>query len=121
MESPSVVVPVSGLKATYPPSSAGVSTAVSSIGSGEMASVWGCSDQFGWSATDPITPRRRSNGRRWRKGLGHALQFGLTAPMVVSSALAWLWIVHLGGYSTLFGVASLLIAASLVPLRALRR
>jgi hypothetical protein len=46
------------------------------------------------------------------KGLGHALQFGLTAPMVLSTALAWLWIVHLGGYSTLFGVASLLIAAS---------
>ena len=32
--------------------------------------------------------------------------------MVLSTALAWLWIVHLGGYSTLFGVASLLIAAS---------
>ena len=41
--------------------------------------------------------------------------------MVLSTALAWLWIVHLGGYSSLFGVASLLIAASLVPLRALRR
>ena len=41
--------------------------------------------------------------------------------MVLSTALAWLWIVHLGGYTTLFGVASLLIAASLVPLRGLRR
>ena len=41
--------------------------------------------------------------------------------MVLSTALAWLCIVHMGGYSTLFGVASLQIAASLVPLRALRR
>ena len=43
------------------------------------------------------------------------------APVVLSTALAWLCIVHLGGYSTLFGVASLLITASLLPLRALRR
>ena len=41
--------------------------------------------------------------------------------MVLSTALAWLCVVHLGGYSTLFGVASLLIAASLMPLRVLRR
>lgn len=44
-----------------------------------------------------------------------------TAPMVLAPALSWLCVVHLGGYSTLFGVASLLIAASLLPLRALRR
>jgi len=41
--------------------------------------------------------------------------------MVLSTALAWLWIVHQGGYSTLFGVASLLITTSLMPLRVLRR
>jgi len=41
--------------------------------------------------------------------------------MVLAPALAWLCVVHLGGYSTLFGVASLLIAASLLPLRGLRR
>lgn len=44
-----------------------------------------------------------------------------TAPMVLAPALAWLCVVHLGGYTTLFGVASLLIAASLVPLRVLQR
>jgi hypothetical protein len=44
-----------------------------------------------------------------------------TAAMVLAPALAWLCVVHLGGYSTLFGVASLLIAASLLPLRVLRR
>ena len=44
-----------------------------------------------------------------------------TAPMVLSPALAWLCVVHLGGYTTLFAVASLLIAASLLPLLALRR
>ena len=44
-----------------------------------------------------------------------------TAPMVLAPALAWLCVVHLGGYTTLFGVASLLIAASLLPLRVLRR
>ena len=56
----------------------------------------------------------------------HARDLGLfnganTAPMVLSPALAWLCVVHLGGYTTLFGVASLLIAASLLPLRLLRR
>jgi MFS family permease len=44
-----------------------------------------------------------------------------TAPMVLAPALAWLCVVHLGGYTTLFGVASLLIAGSLVPLRVLGR
>ena len=44
-----------------------------------------------------------------------------TAPMVLAPALAWLCVVHLGGYTTLFGVASLLIAASLLPLRVLGR
>jgi hypothetical protein len=39
MDSPSVVVPVSGLKATYPPASVGESTAVSSIGLGLVVSV----------------------------------------------------------------------------------
>jgi MFS family permease len=59
--------------------------------------------------------------------LGHsARDLGLfnganTAPMVLAPALAWLCVVHLGGYTTLFGVASLLIAASLVPLRVLGR
>jgi MFS family permease len=42
-----------------------------------------------------------------------------TAPMVLSPALAWLCVVHLGGYTTLFAVASLLIAGSLLPLRGL--
>ena len=44
-----------------------------------------------------------------------------TAPMVFSPALAWLCVVHLGGYTTLFAVASLLIAGSLLPLRGLQR
>ncbi len=44
-----------------------------------------------------------------------------TAPTVLSPALAWLCVVHLGGYTTLFAMASLLIAASLLPLLALRR
>lgn len=43
-----------------------------------------------------------------------------TAPMVLSPALAWLCVVHLGGYTTLFAVASLLIAGSLLPLRGLQ-
>ncbi len=43
-----------------------------------------------------------------------------TAPMVFSPALAWLCVVHLGGYTTLFAVASLLIAGSLLPLRGLQ-
>jgi len=56
----------------------------------------------------------------------HARDLGVfnganTAAMVLAPALAWLCVVHLGGYSTLFGVASLLIAASLLPLRVLRR
>jgi MFS family permease len=59
--------------------------------------------------------------------LGHsARDLGLfnganTAPMVLAPILAWLCVVHLGGYTTLFGVASLLIAGSLVPLRVLGR
>lgn len=44
-----------------------------------------------------------------------------TTPMVLAPALAWLCVVQLGGYTTLFAVASLLIAASLLPLRALWR
>ena len=44
-----------------------------------------------------------------------------TAPMVLAPALAWLCVAHLGGYTSLFGVASLLIAASLLPLRVFRR
>jgi MFS family permease len=44
-----------------------------------------------------------------------------TAPMVIAPALAWLCVVHLGGYTTLFAVASLLIAGSLLPLRGLQR
>jgi MFS family permease len=44
-----------------------------------------------------------------------------TAPMVLAPALAWLCVVHLGGYTTLFGAASLLIAGSLAPLRVLGR
>jgi MFS family permease len=43
-----------------------------------------------------------------------------TAPMVLSPALAWLCVMHLGGYTTLFAMASLLIAGSLLPLRGLR-
>lgn len=39
MDPPSVVVPVSGVKATSPPSSAGDSTAVSSMGRGSVISV----------------------------------------------------------------------------------
>ena len=69
-----------------------------------MLSVWGCPDQFGWSAPDSSTPRRRSNGRQRRRKWS-----------------VWLGVVHLGMTTTLFGVASLLIAASLVPLRGLRR
>jgi hypothetical protein len=71
-----------------------------------------------WRSQHPQAAQQRQAAA---KGLGHALQFGLTAPMVLSTALAWLCVVHLGGYSTLFGVASLLIAASLMPLRVLRR
>ena len=41
--------------------------------------------------------------------------------MVLAPALAWLCVVHLGGYTTLFGVASLLIAVSLLPMRVVRR
>lgn len=44
-----------------------------------------------------------------------------TAPMVLAPGLAWLCVVHLGGYTTLFGMASWLIAASLFPLRVLGR
>jgi MFS family permease len=44
-----------------------------------------------------------------------------TAPMVLSPALAWLCVIHLGGYTILFAVASLLIACSLLPLRGLQR
>lgn len=69
-----------------------------------MLSVWGWPDQFGWSAGDSSTPRRRSNGRQRRR-----------------KSSVWLGVVHLGMTTTLFGVASLLIAASLVPLRGLRR
>jgi hypothetical protein len=43
------------------------------------------------------------------------------SPMVLAPALAWLCVVHPGGYTTLFGVVSLLIAASLLPLRVLGR
>ena len=43
-----------------------------------------------------------------------------TAPMVLAPALAWLCLVHLGGYTTLLGVASLLIAAPLWRLRGAR-
>jgi hypothetical protein len=70
-----------------------------------MVSVWGCPDQFGWGdAPDSSTPKRRSNGRQRRR-----------------KSSVWLGVVHLGMTPTLFGVASLLIAASLLPLRGLRR
>ena len=69
-----------------------------------MLSVWGWPDQFGWRAPDPSTPRRRSNGWQRRRKWS-----------------VWLGVVHLGVTTTLLGVASLLIAASLVPLRGLRR
>lgn len=44
-----------------------------------------------------------------------------TAPMVLSPALAWLCVTQLGGYTTLFALASLLILASLLPLRSFQR
>jgi MFS family permease len=44
-----------------------------------------------------------------------------TAPMVLSPVLAWLCVMHLGGYTTLFGVSAFLILASLLPLRGCRR
>jgi MFS family permease len=51
----------------------------------------------------------------------HARDLGLfnganTAPMVLAPALAWLCVTQLGGYTTLFAVASLLILVSNWPL-----
>jgi hypothetical protein len=40
-----------------------------------------------------------------------------TFPMVLAPAIAWLCVVHLGGYDSLFGVSGLMISASLWPLR----
>jgi hypothetical protein len=44
-----------------------------------------------------------------------------TAPMVLSPVVAWLCVMHLGGYTTLFGVPAFLTLASLLPLRGCRR
>jgi hypothetical protein len=51
----------------------------------------------------------------------HARDLGVfnganTAPMVIAPAMAWSCLVHLGGYTTLFGTASLMIGYSLVPI-----
>jgi MFS family permease len=51
----------------------------------------------------------------------HARDLGMfnganTAPMVIAPAMAWMCLVHLGGYTTLFGTASLMIACSLLPI-----
>jgi MFS family permease len=43
-----------------------------------------------------------------------------TAPMVLSPALAWLCVTQLGGYTSLFAMATLLILASMLPLRGFR-
>ena len=74
-----------------------------------MLSVWGCPNQFGWSAPVASTPRRRSSGRRRRR-----------------KSSVWLSVGHLGMTTTLLGLASLLIAsmliaATLLPMRVVRR
>lgn len=40
-----------------------------------------------------------------------------TCPMVIAPAMAWICVAHLGGYSSMFGLSGLMIAASLWPLR----
>ena len=44
-----------------------------------------------------------------------------TGPMAIAPAISWICVVHLGGYTTLFTIASIMIAGSLLPILRLRR